>query len=100
MGISVPSQSSNKESRPCLELLLSLPFFAALAVAQTYAQGTDCNQCESDILADVQDCKDNSSTDAIVKCVLEALKTSADCIPCVCDILADVFGMDRAVCQK
>merc|ERR1711936_1044883 len=77
-------------------IIAVLALIAAVAVAQTYAQGTVCNSCESDIITDVKDCQDNSTTDAVVKCVLEALKTSADCITCICDILADVFGMDRS----
>ena len=60
----------------------------------------DCLKCEQDVLADVNDCKDaGGSTDAVVKCVLEALKTSADCITCICDIVADVFKIDRSICS-
>merc|ERR1712110_1406786 len=81
--------------------LCHLALVAFVAIAQTSAGGVlkDCMTCGKDIEGDIKDCADNSTTDAVVKCVLEAMKTSADCLHCVCDISVQQSQCAQASCK-
>merc|ERR1712168_1153248 len=76
--------------------LLALAAFVATAYAQA---NEDCQVCVNDIIADVDVCKDVVGQEAIVTCVMEAVKTSADCITCACEILTQVFKMNESMCK-
>merc|ERR1711992_476376 len=61
----------------------------------------DCEHCAEDIIKAIEDCSDIPPDDehALLKCIEDALITTADCIECICEILATIVGADIAPCQ-
>ena len=61
----------------------------------------DCEHCAEDIIKAIEDCSHIPPDDqhALLKCIEDALITTADCIECICEILGTLVGADIAPCQ-